>query len=147
MTSQIKTYPERWSEDPAFVQGHSDEYIVKLKAAIDTGDWSALRAESSPEPVSYNMRPLGADALGVLIDMQTDGAGNNELCTMAFRASLVSIAGLGGVKVRFDDHERFGRISTLSWLEDAKIPPLRGVRLLQEIGGRVLNKAMDLDPK
>ena len=148
MTSQIKTYAERFSEDAAFVASDdSEEYALKVKTAIETGDWSALRVEGGTEPVTYNMRPLGADVLGVLVDMQRNGCGDNELCTKAFRAALVSVAGIKDVKVKFDNDEHMGRIATLSWLEDAKIPPARGIRILREIGGRVLSKAMDLDPK
>jgi hypothetical protein len=153
--SLIKQYSEFWSEDAAFEQAPSEdasddakkEYAAKLTAAWDTGDWSPLRIAGSAEPTTFLMRPLPSDICGLLGDMQSSGAGNNELFTLAFRAALVGISNLDGAKLKMEEDERLGRIASLSWMDDVGLTGQPGLRLINEIGIRVVRRASSLSPK
>jgi hypothetical protein len=163
--SLIKQYDEYWSEDPAFEQAPKHpgdsaseeeiksykeadaDYTTRLFAAWDTGNWQSLRVQGGGEPTKFLMRPLPSEAGGVLADMRKAGSGDNELHTLAFRIALLGISNLEGVKVAPTDDERFGRIASLSWMTDVGLTGALGMRLINELGSRVIYKATTIGPK
>jgi hypothetical protein len=158
--SQARPYTEHWSEDPAFEQpptepaSDADEvalksykdsveaYLLKVKTATETGNWSAMRIEGGQEPTRFTVRLIPPDALGKLGDMSARGAGENELAVLAFRCALIDV-NIEGVKVGKVNDDRFGRIAAIDWLDDLGGA---GVRLMREIGLRVFLKSSAVRP-
>lgn len=163
--SLVKQYDEYWSEDPAFEQAPAHpgdsasaeqlaafkkaeaEYTTKLFAAWDTGNWAPLRIEGGGEPTKFVMRPIPSSAGALLADMMQAQRGENEVYTLAFRIALVGVSNLEGAKVAPVNDERFGRIASLSWMDDVGITGAMGVRLLRELGSRAMSRASSLGPK
>lgn len=147
-------YNDHFSEDPAFLQLATDatpeqiaEYTAKLTAATETGNWSPLRVEGAGEPTTFVLRPIPSSAFGQLVDLQRGGTGENETLELAFRIALASVSNLGEAKVSFVEDPRFGRIASASFLETAGIHGALGVRIVREIGSRIIRRASDLGPK
>jgi len=154
--SSQKQYDEFFSEDAAFRQlneGASKEEIEEYNhartVAWETGDWTAMRVQGAGEPTKFIVRPIPGEAFAKLADMATAGRiGDLELYTLAFRIALVAVLNLeGAAKVSFVEDERFGRIASLSFLADAGITGALAVRVLREIGSRVLQRAGTFSPK
>lgn len=144
-----KPFVDHWSEDPSFQQGPAEgealgDYEARVKVAIETGDWSGLRVEGSGEPTAFTVRPMPADAYAKLADAKNAGMGENELFALAFRVVLQSVVNLGDAKVTFADDDRFGRIASLAFLEQAGISGAMGARICRELGSRALYRASGL---
>lgn len=160
-----KPYDEFWSEDEAFEQRPADPpdnasaeakaahaaelaaYEAKLTAAVEHGHWHALRVAGGTEPTKFLVRPLPSDATGILFDMRDAGVGLNELFITTFRVALLSVSNLDGAKVVPVEDDRFGKIASLAWMEQAGIVGTQGMRIILEIGARLLRRASPLDPK
>jgi hypothetical protein len=152
--SNQKVYDEHWSGDEAFEQVPSDatpeqiaDYNAKLTVATETGNWSGLRVAGSSEPTKFTVRPIPVAAYGKLADLQVSGAGRVEILTLGFRIALVSVSNLDNAKVATVNDERFGKIATLSFLDDAGLTGAVGMRIVSEIGERCLERASTLSPK
>jgi hypothetical protein len=151
--SNQRHYDEYWSGDDAFEQSAPDatpeqfaDYSAKLTVAIDSGDWSALRVAGGPEPVKFVVKLIPTATFTRILDLQKE-VGDNELAMLAFQAALVSVANLGNVKVVPENHDRLGRIASLSFFDDAGKGPAWGTRAVIEIGTRCLIRASTLSPK
>jgi hypothetical protein len=149
--SNVKPYSDHFSEDPAFEQlpenatpEQSAEYATKVQVAIETGNWSGLRVDGASEPTTFTMKPLSSAHLGKLADMRNSGAGENAWLEYAFRCALVSVSNLGDAKVTLADGEDFGRIASLAWMETAGVTGSLGLRIIRELGGRALGRALAL---
>lgn len=165
LPSSIKPYTEYWSEDPAFQQPPQSlpedasaesraaydlavaEYGAKLTAAIDTGDWSPLRASGGGEPTAFVVRVLTSEQLGKLSDKARSGTGDYEFLTHVFRLALQSLAPFDGQKIEHVDDPHFGRMVSLEWMEKVGIVGSHGLRLIREIGSRVFVRSSTLSPK
>jgi hypothetical protein len=65
----------------------------------------------------------------------------------AWRYAVVCISNLDGAKLKMEEDERLGRIASLSWMDDVGLTGQPGLRLINEIGIRVVRRASSLSPK
>lgn len=118
--SLVRQWDAYVSIDPAFVQAPKppadgeptedyqrelDEYLAKLKAARETGNWSALRVPGTAEPTKFVMGQVDRNAYRALVDrchLPADSArrvGDVLLFPILMRLALKSVVGLGDVKI------------------------------------------------
>lgn len=115
-----------------------EEYVVKMRAARQTGDWSDIKVGAA-DPVKFLLRPMPFEGHAVITGMRERGANMEDIFLLACRLCLVEIEGVP-VKVETEIHERFGKIATLSCFE--KFGAALGLRIAYELGTVAIQRAL-----
>lgn len=117
------------------------EYQTKIRAARQTGDWLPVTIPGKT-PVKFLMRQMPFEAFAVIMGMRERGEPAEDIMLLAARLCLLEIDGVK-IKFEFDQHERFGKIASLSVFE--KFGLTTGLRIAFELGALALQKAHE-DP-
>lgn len=168
LPSAQKQYDDYCSLDPAFIQppsppaeGASDseresfkaaaeEYLAKLTAAKETGDWSALRIDGQT-PTKFVLGQVDRNVWRAIMDRAVlpgdspRSIGQITLHSLLFRLALKSIVGLGDVKVeRAPDHNWEGWVMAQADIVTQldEIDP----RIVGEIGAGVFKRLQGIRP-
>jgi len=151
--SSQKSYDLFYSGDPSVVQlpeGASDAiaeaHWKRLEVAIETGIWDDVLVAGS-DVTRFTVRPLSTEHYGAIKDLIAAGLGRNGSAMLALRIALKAVSGIEGAKLKFVEHEQFGVVASLSFLEDVGLVGDHGLAIVRELGLRVLKKAQDAPPK
>ena len=149
--SNTRSYDDFYSGDSAFLQLADDASEDARKAhqekwvrARETGNFSELRVDGA-EPTKFAMRPLKAEWYAALQDMAFSGE-RYGVPVLAFRLALQSVANFPE-EVSWVNHQKFGRIATLDFLDRAGVPAATAVAIAQELGSEALERARQLSPR
>jgi hypothetical protein len=150
--SNQKTWDAFYSGDPAIAplpDDASDEQKQErerlVKHALQSGDWSQV--DPRAEATRFSFRQLKADEFGELRSMLFNGEKPYSVYRLAFQLALKDAKPLPEkVTVKFVSHSTLGKVATLSFLDDARIPPEVGADVVFELGKLVYERAREPDP-
>jgi hypothetical protein len=150
--SNQKKWDAFYSGDPAICplpDEASEEQLEErnrlTKQALESGDWSLVDPQG--QATRFTFRQLKTDEFGTLKSMLADGERPYTVYRLAFQLALQDAKPLPEkVAVKFMQHPQLGRLATLSFLDDARIPPEVGSDVVRELGQLVYERAREPAP-
>ena len=147
-----------YSGDPAFLQpprrgdfsddklydDAASEHARKVKLARETGNWGDLLL-AGETPTTFVMQPIDSEVFRTLVDdLQAADIGNALAIQISFRAALVDIKNFGSFTMRFEMHERYGKLAhrDIANAFDGSDP-----RVITELGHAAFERARSVPPK
>ena len=117
-------------------------FAHRLDVARRTGDYTDVLLEGRV-PTKFLLRHIPGDTLRKLYD-DANRLGHLEVASLAFRLALVDVSNLDGLRVRHEDHERYGRIAAADVVSvlDSVSP-----EIVNEVGLYALKRSQGIDPK
>jgi hypothetical protein len=144
--------PDPLSEDATDEQKQAHDEQLKertrlIQLARDTGDLSLI-AQPGERITAFTMRPLTVEQFSELGAMHERGQTSIEIHALAFRFSVKSVSPLpDGVKLKTSEHPTMGKLASLSFLNDMKLPARMSAEIVSELGELAIERARDLSPK